>query len=113
MPNPARALLLTLAALALLPACKTVRTERWESGSGDKLSEKFVGQSMDRWNSGEQHEMDRKRVRTEDVFGGDHLFVTHGFRTSRFDDTFVLRLSDDTWSSVTPSSSHEGDKGRA
>lgn len=38
------------------------------------------------------------------VFGGDHLFVTHGFRSSRFDDTFVLRLSDDTWSSVTPSS---------
>lgn len=38
------------------------------------------------------------------VFGADYLIVTHGFASTRFDNTFALRLADDTWESLTPGS---------
>lgn len=64
---------LAAVALCMLPACKTQRTETWEKGSGgDRLTERFVGQSVDRWENREQHSMDRKRTSPEEVFGGKH-----------------------------------------
>ena len=38
--------------------------------ASDPLSQRFIGQSVDRWNKGEQHSMDRQRIDTKDLFGG-------------------------------------------
>jgi len=86
MPNPFYHIVAV--ALCLLPACKTERSVRWEKGeSSDRLSERFVGQSVDRWEDGQQHEMDRKRTSPGKVFGrkhGNEQFGDRQFGTKKF-----------------------------
>jgi hypothetical protein len=79
MANPNYRVVLAAVALCMLPACKSQRKVTWEKGSGgDRLTERFVGQSVERWDSGEQHEMDRKRTSPEKVFGGKHENAAFG-----------------------------------
>ncbi len=75
MSNPryglAAAAVVSCALSACLAGCKTQRTVTWERGGApDKLTERFVGQSMEKWNDGERHAMDRQRTSPERIFGG-------------------------------------------
>ena len=73
--NPRAAAAAAVAAVCLLPSCETVRTVKSVESRGinqsDPLAERFVGQSVERWNNGEQHSMDRQRIDTGDLWGGD------------------------------------------
>lgn len=79
-----------MVAICSLSACESQRTVKWKKGeSSDRFTERFVGQSVDRWEDGQQHEMDRKRTSPAKIFGGKHgneQFGGREFSTKKFGD---------------------------
>ena len=81
-------------AVALLPACEALKpvsrvtkVESISASRSDPLSKRFVGQSLDKWEDGEQHSMDRQRIDTTDLFGGsrsNQQFGGDAYRKKRF-----------------------------
>ena len=59
-------------ALACLSSCKTVRrvTHVESRGASDPLTKRFVGGSVERWESGQAHAMGEKQTSAGRLFGG-------------------------------------------
>jgi len=59
-------------ALTCLPACQTVRrvTAVESKGASDPLTRRFVGGSVERWESGKSHAMGQRHTTAGKLFGG-------------------------------------------
>ena len=74
MSNFSFGLYIIIAGTCCLASCKTVRevTHIESKGISDPLSDRFIGSSVSKYESGTQHSMDRQRTTTKKIFGGKH-----------------------------------------
>ena len=74
MSNFSFGLYIVIAGTCCLVSCKTVRevTSIESKGISDPLSDRFIGSSVSKYESGKRHSMDSQRTTTKKIFGGTH-----------------------------------------
>ena len=74
MSNFSFGLYIVIAGTCCLASCKTVRevTHIESKGISDPLSDRFIGSSVSKYESGTRHFMDSQRTTTKKIFGGTH-----------------------------------------
>ena len=74
MSNFSFGLFIAIAGMCCLTSCKTVRevTHIESKGISDPLSDRFIGTSVSKYESGKRHSMDNKRTSAKKIFGGTH-----------------------------------------
>ena len=73
-------IILLFFAVGSLTSCKTVREVKSieSKGISDPLSDRFIGSSVSKYESGVRHSMDGKRTTTKKIFGGNQQNLLFG-----------------------------------
>ncbi|MBT7983182.1 MAG: hypothetical protein HN584_11500 [Akkermansiaceae bacterium] len=103
MSNFSFGLFIAIVGTCCLASCKTVRevTHIESKGISDPLSDRFIGSSVSKYESGTRHSMDSQRTTTKKIFGGKHNNSMFGgtYDKKKFQGNKKSSLTDDQFNS--------------
>ncbi len=103
MSNFSFGLFIAIVGTCCLTSCKTVRevTHIESKGISDPLSDRFIGSSVSKYESGTRHSMDSQRTTTKKIFGGKHNNSMFGgtYDKKKFQGNKKSSLTDDQFNS--------------